>query len=320
LQSGTDGSLGFFIYNHVGDRFFEFSSAGVITAATTHYIKITYNASTLETKVRVDGSVVISATASAFSGATDDSNLALTIGTAAHSTFRECELYVGPTRLTLVELLDDNDVPVDVFPTTTETEARLLLPPLLAIPTVSALNDFTKAIVSQATGYTMKITGDPVVTIPISSWQATLQTDMQNFLQCVVPGATEYLDIISARQSTEEFIIYRTVEINGTILESEMARAGMDTVRADRGPFRTTVTLQGFTEAFSGAAPATIALQDIRSSSQTVGSSSRYRCAIDWFLRPGQTATADGESFTADYINYFVTSSGDAYMDVGSRG
>ena len=44
----------------------------------------------------------------------------------------------------------------------------------------------------------------------------------------------------------------------------------------------------------------------------------RVRCNIDWYLRPGQEATARGKTFTVAYLNYYVTSE-DEYMDVGER-
>jgi len=199
-------------------------------------------------------------------------------------------------------------------------QVRIVAPSPLTGPSVLAFNDWSLLTLNIPSRYVMKVTGSPVLEIPISSWQATLQTDRENFLQCVVPASATYLDELSARQATEEFIIYRSADLNGVTLESEMARAGIDTLRSDRGPFRSTVTMQGFTTAFSGAIDRTVTLSDIRSISQTPGSSTRVRAAIDWYLRPGQTCTAEDLTFTVNFINYYVTSSGDAYMDVGSRG
>jgi len=192
--------------------------------------------------------------------------------------------------------------------------------PLGAVSSVT-LNDFSAVVTDPTARYVMRITGDPVVEIPISSWQATVQGDRQSFLQAVVPAASDYADILSARQGTAEMVIYRQTTIAGLSVESEMARASLDTIQIDQGPTRYTATLRGYTAAFSGpVSGSTVTLTGLRSVSQTVGGAIRVRADIDWNLRPGQTATDGGLSFTVGYINYFVPSTGDSYMDAGSRG
>lgn len=57
----------------------------------------------------------------------------------------------------------------------------------------------------------------------------------------------------------------------------------------------------------------------LRSIYTTSTGKTRARCDIDWFLRPGDTAVVDGENVTVSYINYYVPSIGDAYMDIGDR-
>jgi hypothetical protein len=92
-------------------------------------------------------------------------------------------------------------------------------------------------------------------------------------------------------------------------------------VQISQGAFNHTAVISGFSSDFIGSVTAgTRALQEIRTLSNTVNGSTRLRCAIDWFLRPGQTVTGAEQTFTAEYINYYVTSGGQAYMDVGNRG
>jgi hypothetical protein len=198
---------------------------------------------------------------------------------------------------------------------------RVAFPGLLRLARASVLNDFTGLITDPTETYIMRITGSPPVEIPISSWQATVQSAAQSFLQCVVPAAADYIDMISARQSTEQMVIYRKTVISGQVLEREMARASIGTIQIDAGPKRYAVTLRGYTTAFSDPVPSSVVtLTGIRSQSVTVGSAIRIRANIDWLLRPGQVATDGDVQFTVGYINYFVPTLGDAYMDVGSRG
>ena len=195
------------------------------------------------------------------------------------------------------------------------------IPSPLAAPRVYVLNDFSGLVTDPAIRYVMRITGSPIIEVPISSWQATLQTGSQQYLQCVIPAATPYLSDLSTRRGASEFVVYRSSFAGTTAVESEMARAPLSAISINSGPFRETATISGYSPAYSDSAPSgTKALTGIRSTFQTLGGNSRVRSNIDWFLRPGQTVSADGLTFTANYINYFVPSVGDAYMDVGSRG
>jgi len=155
----------------------------------------------------------------------------------------------------------------------------------------------------------------PPIRIPISSWQATMQTGRSSFAQAVIPAAYLWESEIYARPDGE-FIISRGAEFeDGSVQESELARAPLQTIRRDRGPTNDTLTISGY--ALIGPATAnTRNLQNIRSISTTPGI--RVRCDIDWFLRPGQIANAGGTEFTVAYINYYANV-GDQYMDVGER-
>jgi hypothetical protein len=195
---------------------------------------------------------------------------------------------------------------------------------LLASPLGAALalgaHDFTGQLGGTTTYYVCDISGAAqLLRVPISSWQATLQLDRQQYLQVVIPAVTDYVGEISARQATGEFIVSRGARTadGDTLIEYEMARAPLQTVRYDRGPERYTCTMSGYSAA-AAAIPGlgTVALQSVRMISIT--DAIRVRCAIDWLLTPGQTVTADGRSFTADYISYYCEAT-DSYMDVGER-
>lgn len=194
-------------------------------------------------------------------------------------------------------------------------------PAILGACRVLTLHDFTGQVGDVVTRYVMDlVTPTGTVRVPISSWQATLQTGRSNYVQCVVPAVLTWVTAINA---ATEFVISRTATLpDDTVIEYEMARAPVGEARFDRGAGRYTCTLSGYSTGFAvdeEPDPSTDrVLAKVRSVSTGSGGL-RVRCAVDWLLRPGQRAIVDGSPFTVAYINYYVNN-GDAYMDVGERG
>lgn len=182
-----------------------------------------------------------------------------------------------------------------------------------------AFHDFTAMLGDVVTRYVMDlmIEGE-AVRVPISSWQATLQTGASCYVQCVIPACLDWSEAINA---ADEFVVSRVADAPNAQIEYEMARSPIGQVSMARGPTNFTATVSGYAPAFAEDEdpPETYdrTLSDVRS--VTTGTSpTRVRCAIDWLLRPGQRAYyADGASFVVRYINYYVPATGDAYMDVG---
>lgn len=185
-------------------------------------------------------------------------------------------------------------------------------------PAVFGASSFDGLIPSTARlRYFMEIvTPSGAVRVPISSWQSSLRTDAQSYVQAVVPGCEPYLQTL---EDGTEFVIYREATWTGGQVLQEMCRAPLDTVRTDRGPINYTASIQGYGPAFpqveSEAGAFTRALSGVRTVSSTEGSTT-IRAAIDWTLRPGMVATYLAVAFPVSYINQYVTQ-GDEYMDVG---
>jgi hypothetical protein len=195
------------------------------------------------------------------------------------------------------------------------------VPGPLGAPSLINLFDFTSLLKPDSTIYYVMdlITPSGPVRVPISSWQATLQTIQSNYVQCVVPAVTNYVEEIEA---ATEFVIYRTSKtLSGDDFEYEMARAPLESITFDQGPFRYTATLSGYLTGFAENEEPDAAfnrtLQEIRSISVTTGGV-RVRCSIDWLLRPAQRAIADNRNFVVSYINYYVSIE-DSFMEVGER-
>lgn len=199
------------------------------------------------------------------------------------------------------------------------TLARVSAPGPLGVPALVVRHDFTGLLGDAVTRFVMDlITPAGTVRVPMSSWQATLQTGSSDYVQCVIPACAPWVSTIISATS---FVIYRQAGIPGAALplEYEMARSNADNAQFDQGPQRYTCTLSGYPP----GAPAVVGppsavfdrtLTGVRSIS--MGSGLRVRCAVDWLLRPGQRAFVRGSPFVARYINYYINP-GDAYMEVG---
>lgn len=188
----------------------------------------------------------------------------------------------------------------------------------LGAAAVLATHDFTDVLGDATTRWVMDlITPTGTVRVPISSWQATLQSGSSSYVQCVIPACLAWVDAINA---ATEFVIYRRADVPGTALtiEYEMARSLAEQARFDQGPTRYTCTLSGYPDAFAASLDPPVAydrtLAGVRSISS--GSALRVRCAVDWLLRPGHRAYVGAAPLVVRYINYYAMD-GDGYMDVG---
>ena len=179
-------------------------------------------------------------------------------------------------------------------------------------------HDFSAALGDAVTRWVMDLmTPTGTVRVPISSWQATLQSGSSSYVQCVVPACLAWVDAIN---SSTEFVIYRRADVPGTelVIEYEMARSATEQARYNQGPRRYTCTLSGYPDAYASNINPFKAwdrqLAGVRFISS--GSGLRVRCAIDWLLRPGDWAYVGAVPFVVRYINYYALES-DGYMDVG---
>jgi|GEM_PF-1473807 len=198
--------------------------------------------------------------------------------------------------------------------------ARADVPSMLGAATTLAVHDFTGQLGDATTYYVMDLTTPSgTVRVPISSWQATLQTGLSNYVQCVVPAVQSYVTQINA--ATQFKILRRVVLPDGFVIEYQMASGPLQTVTLDQGPFRYTATIAGYSSGFAineTPSPAyNRTMSGLRSVSVSEGKA-RVRCSIDWLLRPSQRVFAGDRNFIASYINYYVGNN-DAYMEVGER-
>ena len=154
------------------------------------------------------------------------------------------------------------------------------------------------------------------LSVPVSSWQATLQDGRANFVQAVVPSVLDYVDDILLRAGSD-FVIYAGVRFaDGDVQEIEVARA-QASFRYDRGPTNATGTLSGYRRAPVDTAPKTRVATGVRSLSITADTT-RARADIDFFLRPGDTVDLGDRTVLVAWVNFYANAQ-DQYMDFGDR-
>ena len=225
--------------------------------------------------------------------------------------------YSRPNPLTDVVVFDAGGSPVDpVGPVSLFWSGAL--PVLPSLMTAFFEHESTLGLGDANVTYVMDVTGPTgTVRVPISSWQATLQTGRSNYVQAVVPAVLPHVETLKAGTS---FQVLRRTVLGDVGVEREMASAPLQVLRFERGAGRYTATISGYSPGFpvpEEAPPDVTELRLVRGVSLTNGLY-RIRCGIDWVLRPGMRAAYAGESFVVGYINYYV-GGGDAYMDVGER-
>jgi hypothetical protein len=199
---------------------------------------------------------------------------------------------------------------------------QLVVDTMLGLAEVLTFHDFTNQIADTPITYVVDlVTPSGLLRLPVSSWQATLQVGSECYAGCVIPAAGDYVDQIG---EATHFVVSRcTQTLAGDVLEDERVRSPITSAPTfDQGPTNYTVSLQGhFDEIPEDLAPHARydrALLGVRSIS-TYGSGQRFRCAIDWLLRPAQRASYDATTFVVAFINYYVPGGADEYCDVGWR-
>ena len=199
--------------------------------------------------------------------------------------------------------------------------AQISLPGPLGQASTYIFNNFYPLIEDDTQQWVMRITSDPVIEIPITSWQATLQTDRDSYLQAVVPDAGQYGQVFDDNQGVSNFEIYRRLVVDGAEFYEYVYGALLQTVTLYTGPFKETATVIGYGDPIDNAVDfvGTREMTGIRQITSIVNGNFRARGDLDTLLRPGNDITVDGLTVTVAFMNIFVTSEGQQYMDVGTR-
>lgn len=199
------------------------------------------------------------------------------------------------------------------------TAGRATMPGVMLGELVLAQTDFSNAVSDSSQTYVMELeTPSGPVRVPISSWQATLQVDTDNYLQAVIPACEQYVADIEA---ATQFTVFRNAwALDRSILaELPISSSPISDVQFAQGALNFTATISGYSPGTASNPNPSASFDRTLRNIQSVfnyKTGLRVRCSIDWFLRPAQRAYIGSTSFVVDYINMYVTGQ-QAYMDVG---
>lgn len=193
---------------------------------------------------------------------------------------------------------------------------RSAAPSPLRSPAVLGWHDFSARLPPQPERYVCDLaTPSGAVRVPISGWQATLQTGAKSYLQVSIPDASTYASALAACTA---FSVSRiAAAADGAAISYPMASAARNTLTTSRTPSTYSATITGYGDAFQAATspPAAydVALTGVRSTTSTAAGV-QARCSTSWTLRPGHRAYLDGQPIIVSAVSFFVGTS-DAYMD-----
>lgn len=140
------------------------------------------------------------------------------------------------------------------------------------------------------------------LTIPMSSFQGRFKSGDPSFLSVVTPGFSQSSDITNriGENDPPELAVYmvKTYKDGNQIAELIMA-VDLEDVRIDQGAVNQSITLEGHRTNTYTAKSVTLTGASYKNLED---GSLRYRCSPDLYLRPGDTVTVNGETFTANNI------------------
>ena len=145
--------------------------------------------------------------------------------------------------------------------------------------------------------------------MPISNFSGQLRSGEPSYLQVTIPDARRWSQNIAdfAAQSDTEMVIqagYRYSD--GHVKTQDIARTRLRNVRYDLGARSSSVQLDGINTRINPT-PKSVTLTGANYRSQDESGRVRYRCAMNFDIRPGDTALINGETFTVGELSYNVT-------------
>ena len=145
--------------------------------------------------------------------------------------------------------------------------------------------------------------GETDIAIPISSFQTRMKSGDPTFLSVVIPG-TDYSAQIAAR-SNGQLIIKMAYAVGGVDqIAEELIRVDLENIRVDEGGRNQSIILDGHRTVTHETKSVNLTGASYRSLTK---GKLRYRCEPDLYLRPGDTVSVNGDSFTTDNITMFIS-------------
>ena len=142
--------------------------------------------------------------------------------------------------------------------------------------------------------------------IPISSFQVRLMAEGKSFVSVVAPGDDLWDDI--ADRQNGRLMVQNCRLYNGEVVQREtVGYCKLEEIRIDKGSVNVSATLSGYQAIPKSGAE--IDIEKVTYKSISSGKISVRTPVIDYYLKPGDTVTADGETFVVGSISISVSES-----------
>jgi hypothetical protein len=143
------------------------------------------------------------------------------------------------------------------------------------------------------------------ITVPISSCQMRRRDGEPTYMSVVVPGYDAWLVPVSNRPNGQMVLQGGYRYSDGSTQLQEIERVFLENIRPDRGARSESISLSGHRTTVNNE-PSVVTLTGASYRTVNADGKRRYRCNVDLFLRPGDTADINGESITVGFISYFI--------------
>lgn len=153
--------------------------------------------------------------------------------------------------------------------------------------------------------------------IPMANFSGQFRSGSPSYLQVSIPDAETHADTIqayAALDNVEMVIEAGYLYSDGDTQTQEIARVGLRNIRYDYGARSASVSLDGSDTRTYGT-PKAVTLTGSSYLNIDTDGRLRYRVRPDFSVRPGDTITVDGDTFTAGEISWQVNSTS-ATMEV----
>jgi hypothetical protein len=150
--------------------------------------------------------------------------------------------------------------------------------------------------------------------LPVSSINLRLRDVRGSYVRVIVPNPVDYTDDILARTSGRMVIYSGYKTADGVRHLEELIYANIQNLYFNQGGNSGQLTLAG-TRYMTNSNPKTVELEGASRIAKSEDGKLSVDAPLDFFIRPGDTASAYGETFTIDLINCMLSAS-DARMEV----
>lgn len=180
----------------------------------------------------------------------------------------------------------------------------------IEVPTITlgfqftAPGSSTQPDLSVPTTIVYRFTLDGTV-IPIKSIQARYRDAAETYLSVIVPDGIKYGNIIAAGQGGSMILERGAKYLDGTIQWVEIMRVTNDAIRDYWGGSSRSINVEGHAS-YVNPAPKTLEIQNATYRLGGTGVRRFRTLGLDFNLRPGDSATVDGETVIVDNITYTV--------------